>query len=269
MNKTIAIMFMIFFTFYNLCGCSQSPSGSTSALFSSDSASPSDLKKLITDEYALPNNYLIKINPIDVSKIEIGPVREITKTNYDIFGKKEERTDKVQSYEATIKLNCLNRTTNQVLGTAEDHISGEISKNNMGKYIATRIKSDACKKYQYGCVAGNCSDGLGMEFSTAKILYIGHFKDGKLVAGIVRNLGSFKNFRCDNLAMCEMYLPPDFSNTNLGDDEHDFFTEDGLKELLNAQLISQDEYNDGMKVFEHVKNQGTRKAQEPPPAPSK
>jgi len=263
MNKTRAMMFMIVFTFFNLCGCSQSPSGSTSALFSSDSASPSDLKKLITDEYALPNNYLIKINPIDISKIEIGPVRAITKTNYDIFGKKEERTDKVQSYEATIKLNCLNRTTNQILGTAEDHISGEISKNNMGKFQATGINSDACEKYQYGCVAGNCTNGLGMELSPAGILYIGPFKDGKLVGGIMRNRISC---RCSISGMC---VRPDFRNTSIMNDEHDFFTEEGLKELLNAQLISQDEYNDGMKAYEYVKNQGTRKAEEPPPAPSK
>ncbi len=147
MKKIIVIMFMVVFTFFNLCGYSFS-------------VSPSDLKKLIVKKYKEYDIYLVeRVDLVDVSKIEIGPARieETCITLRDFGTHCEEQL--VQSYEATITVNCVDRATNKIDGKTQENISGKIWKDNMGRLQCTGYSTLFCNKYQYGCAAGNCVSG--------------------------------------------------------------------------------------------------------------
>ena len=235
--------------FFNLYGCSSS----------SSAASKSDLKKLITIEFQKdnPSNLAIKEDLIDVSNVDVGPVRIIEETDY--FSNTRS-IKQVQSYEATIKSNCVNRVSNKVEGTYEDRLSGEISRDKMGKFQATGLSSYKCQKYQYGCAAGNCTTGLGMEVYKNNesewcgcggcgtchedaMTFIGRFKDGKKVWG-AKWCGNSRP-----VLVCETGEVLVFSIDGKDDNE------DPAAALLEAKLISKEEYEQSVKIIEYYEKQ--------------
>jgi hypothetical protein len=256
-KKITLIIIMVALTFINLYGCSSS-------------ASKSDLKKLITNEFTKGNDHNLAIREeiIDISNIEIGPVQNIEERDYYA----NTRTIKqVQSYEATIKSNCINRLSNKVEGTYEDRLSGEISRDKMGRFQATGINSYKCRQYQYGCAAGNCTTGLGIQVyknngsewcgcggcgrcDEDAMTFMGRFKDGKKVWGVKYCGNSRPQIVCETGEVLVQTYDGKDHNEDVG------------IALLEANLISKEEYEQGVNTIEYWKKRKKEEQEEESPA---
>ena len=196
----------------------------------------SDLKNLITKGFKGPYYLAIRADLASISNVEIGPVR--IKEECVFVTRKICRQYQVQAFEAKVKVNCVNLSSNKVNGPIDDLIKGDLERDDMGRLkLSLSVNSHVCDKYQFGCFAGTCQDGLGM-IITKNDIFLGRFKggEGNRVYGFVKMRTWQDADKKPDVNKDEFHI---YAN------EHKSMTKEIAKqELLNAKLITKEELID-------------------------